>query len=293
MSIFVINSVENPQVREAATRCAQLKKTEMRLFTVDAFTDKPFSGNPAGVCILDKKIPEELYLLIAREINYSETAFLLAENDRYKIRWFTPKIEVNLCGHATLAAAHVLYELQYCDSKMTIEFESQSGLLTAKKNGDKIELDFPQIYVNETESNDIIERAFNIKPSYIGKNDNRYLIEIDDNETLLSIKPDFLLLKSADLGRFIVTAKSELPEYDFISRYFAPGVGVLEDPVTGTAHCYLTPYWGKKLGKTKMIGFQASERSGTIECELIDENRVILRANAVIMNEMIPKWIKN
>jgi len=263
----------------------------MRLFTVDTFTDKPFSGNPAGVCILDESIPEELYLLIAREINYSETAFLLAEKDRFRIRWFTPKVEVNLCGHATLAAAHVLYELQYCDSKTTIEFESLSGLLTAQRHGDKIELDFPQIFVNETERNEIIEKAFNINPTYIGKNENRYLIEINDCETLLSIKPDFQLLNSVDLGRFIITAKSNLPAYDFISRYFAPGVGVLEDPVTGTSHCYLTPYWGKKLGKTRMIGFQASERSGTIECELIEGNRVLLRANAVIMNEMIPKWI--
>ncbi len=164
--------------------------------------------------------------------------------------------------------------------------------MTAKRHGDKIELDFPQIFIDDAESNDIIEKAFDIHPIYVGKNDNRYLIEIDDYEKMLSIRPDFQFLKSADLGRFIITVKSELPEYDFISRYFAPGVGVLEDPVTGTAHCYLAPYWGKKLSKTKMVGFQASERSGTIECELVDGNRVILRANAVIMNEMIPKWIK-
>jgi len=269
------------------------KKKKMRIFTVDAFTNKPFTGNPAGVCILDNEISEDLYQLIAREINYSETAFLLAKNNSYEIRWFTPTFEVNLCGHATLAAAQVLYELQYCDSTNTINFESKSGRLTAKRNGDKIELDFPQIFVDNAESNDIIERAFDIQPIYVGKNDNRYLIEIEDYEKLVSIKPDFQLLKSADLGRFIITVKSKFPEYDFISRYFAPGVGVLEDPVTGTAHCYLAPYWSKKLGKTKMVGFQASVRSGTIECELVDNNRVILRANALIMNEMIPKWIKN
>ncbi len=263
----------------------------MRLFTVDAFTNKPFSGNPAGVCILDNAISEDLYQLIAREINYSETTFLLPKNDKYEIRWFTPKTEVNLCGHATLAAAHVLYELQYCDSAKAIEFESKSGRLTAKRTGDKIELDFPQFFVDDAESNNIIEKAFDIQPIYVGKNDNRYLIEIEDYNKLLSIKPDFQLLKSADLGRFIITVKSKLPEYDFISRYFAPGVGVLEDPVTGTAHCYLAPYWGEKLAKTKMVGFQASERSGTIECELADNNRVFLRANAVIMSEMIPKWI--
>jgi len=265
----------------------------MRLFTVDSFTNKPFTGNPAGVCILDYELPDNLMAKIAREINHSETAFVLAKNDSYEIRWFTPTIEVNLCGHATLAAAQVLYELEYCDSSDIIEFESKSGRLTAKRNGDKIELDFPQIFVDNAESNDIIEKAFDIQPIYVGKNDNRYLIEIENSEKLLSIKPDFQLLKSADLGRFIITVKSNLPEYDFISRYFAPGVGVLEDPVTGTAHCYLTPYWSKKLGKTKMVGLQASERSGTIECELVDNNRVILRANALIMNEMIPKWDKD
>lgn len=262
----------------------------MKIFTVDAFTDKPFTGNPACVCILDESIPEELYLLIAREINYSETAFVLENNGKYEIRWFTPKVEVNLCGHATLAAAHVLYELGYCIPENYIVFVSQSGLLSARKIGDQIELDFPQIFVEETESNDIIEKAFNIKPVYIGKNDNRYLIEIDNYEELLSIKPDIQLLKSCDLGRFILTVKSPLSQYDFISRYFAPGVGVPEDPVTGTAHCYLSPYWGEKLRKTKMTGFQASERSGTLECELVGDNRVKLRANSVIMNEMIPKW---
>lgn len=262
----------------------------MRIFTVDAFTEKPFTGNPAGVCILDNEISDELCQLIAREVNYSETAFVLAKNERFVIRWFTPKKEVNLCGHATLAAAQVLYELKYCDSSKSIEFESQSGILTAKRIADKIELDFPQIFADAEESNEILEKAFDIKPTYVGKNDNRYLIEIDDYEKLLSIKPDFQLLQSLDLGRFIITVKSKLPEYDFISRFFAPGVGVLEDPVTGTAHCYLAPYWGEKLGKTNVVGFQASERGGSIECELTDINRVLLRANAVIMSEMIPRW---
>ncbi|WP_029904834.1 PhzF family phenazine biosynthesis protein [Prevotella sp. 10(H)] len=262
----------------------------MRIFTVDAFTDRPFSGNPAGVCILDNEIPEELIQLIAREINYSETAFVFPQNDSYKIQWFTPKMEVNLCGHATLAAAHILYELQYCDSSESIEFISASGTLTVRKTGDKIELNFPRLFVDEIESNEIVEKAFDIRPLYIGKNDNRYLIEIESYEKLLSIQPDFELLKSDDLGRFIITVKSDLPKYDFISRYFAPGVGVPEDPVTGTAHCYLAPYWAKKLGKTKMYGFQASARSGCIECELAPDNRVFLRGNAVIMHEIFPLW---
>lgn len=264
----------------------------MRIFTVDSFTDKPFSGNPAGVCILDDEVSDDSYPLIAREINHSETAFVVKKGSKYAIRWFTPKVEVNLCGHATLAAARILYELQYCDLSETIEFDSKSGSLTARMLGDKIELDFPQMFVSDTERNPVIETAFDIKPVYIGKNDNRYLIEINDYERLLAIKPDFQLLQSADLGRFIITVKSPLPEYDFISRYFAPGVGVAEDPVTGTAHCYLAPYWSRKLGKIIITGFQASERSGSIECELIGGNRLLLRANAVIMNELIPMWLK-
>lgn len=265
----------------------------MRIFTVDSFTDKPFTGNPAGVCILDNECSDELYQQIAGEINYSETAFLIRQKDNYRIRWFTPKTEVNLCGHATLAAAHILYEYQYCDSKLEIRFESKSGSLIAKKIGDKIELNFPQLFVDKTDGNEILEKVFDIRPTYIGKNDNRYLIEIDDYEKLLIIKPDFQLLNSLDLGRFIITVKSKNPDYDFISRYFAPRVGVLEDPVTGTAHCYLAPYWGQKLNKRVMIGFQASERSGIIECELIDDNRVLLRAKAIVIHELIPKWIKN
>ena len=262
----------------------------MRIFTVDAFTNIPFSGNPAGVCILKEKISDNLMQLISKEIGYSETAFLIKTNGKYYIRWFTPKTEVNLCGHATLATAYVLFEYQFCDPTERIELISKGGQLNAKKVGKNIELDIPQIFVNETVSNTIIEQAFDIQPVYIGKNDNRYLIEIDDYDKLLTLNPDFQLLKSADLGRFIITVRSPDTKYDFVSRYFATGVGVLEDPVTGTAHCYLAPYWGKKLRKNLLVGFQASERSGTIECELCTHNRVLLRAEAVIIHELIPKW---
>lgn len=264
----------------------------MKIFTVDAFTDKPFTGNPAGVCILDREIPEPLVHQIAREIGYSETAFVLLRDGRYQIRWFTPKTEVNLCGHATLATAQVLYELGYADPLQPIVFESASGPLTAQRRGDRIELDFPQLFVADTSRNPIIEQAFGIDTVYTGKNDNRYLIEIGDPEQLIALKPDFGLLQSADLGRFIITARSNRPEYDFFSRFFAPGVGVPEDPVTGTAHCYLAPYWGRKLGRKELVGFQASERSGAIECELEDSGRVKLRSSAVIMHELIPWWNK-
>ena len=264
----------------------------MRVFTVDAFTDKPFRGNPAGVCILDNPLPENMYREIAREINLSETAFVIKKGNDFSIRWFTPTVEVNLCGHATLSAAQVLYSLGFCDPSNTICFESKSGQLTAKKIGDKIELNFPQLFVQEVDHNDVIEKAFDIKPIYVGRDNNRYLIEIESYEKLLSIKPDFQLLQSDDLGKFIITVKSELEGYDFISRFFAPAVGVLEDPVTGSSHCYLAPYWSRKLNKNIMVGLQASERSGYIECELVENNRLLMRSKAIIMSELIPIGMK-
>jgi PhzF family phenazine biosynthesis protein len=264
----------------------------MRTFIVDAFTDKPYSGNPAGVCILDDELSDNMMIKIAREINHSETAFLLRQNNTYSLRWFTPKTEVNLCGHATLATAHILYETGLHGTDKRIEFDTKSGMLKASIVNEMIELDFPQLFVDKCESNEIIEKAFDIRPTYIGKNDKRYLIEIDRVEKLKEIKPDFQLLQKSDRGGFMITARSH-DQYDFYSRFFAPGVGINEDPVTGSAHCYLAPYWSKKLHKLKMLAFQASERTGIMECEIADNNRVLLRGNAVTMNEMKMGWKKN
>ena len=264
----------------------------MFYYVVDAFSEKIFGGNPAGVCVLDTWPEDELMQNIARENNLAETAFVVGEGGRYQLRWFTPAVEIELCGHATLATVQVLYELGYADPFQPILFESASGSLTAQRRGDQIELDFPQLFVTETERNPIVEKGFGIHAVYTGKNDNRYLIQVEDPEQVIALKPDFGMLQRADLGRFIITARSNRPEYDFISRYFAPGVGVPEDPVTGTAHCYLAPYWARKLGKKELVGFQASERSGTIGCELADNERIILRSSAVIMQELIPRWNK-
>lgn len=264
----------------------------MRTFIVDAFTDKPYSGNPAGVCILDRAMPDELMLKIAGEINHSETAFLLIKEGAHSLRWFTPKTEVNLCGHATLATAHILVETGLFVKDEHIKLETKSGLLKARMINKMIELDFPQLFVNTCESNEIIEKAFGIKPIYVGKNARRYLIEIDNVEKLREIKPDFNLLQKSDRGGFMITAKSN-DRYDFYSRFFAPGVGINEDPVTGSAHCYLAPYWSKKLHKSKMLAFQASRRTGVIECELAENTRVLLRGNAVTMNEMKMDWEPN
>jgi PhzF family phenazine biosynthesis protein len=261
----------------------------MRTFIVDAFTEKPYSGNPAGVCILDEELPDRLMQNIAREINHSETAFLLKQSNTYSLRWFTPKTEVSLCGHATLASAHILYETGLQGIDKQIKFETKSGILKASFINKMIELDFPQLFVNPCESNEIIEKGFNIKPKFVGKSELRYLIEIDNVEKLQEIKPDFQLLQNSDKGGFMITAQSH-DRYDFYSRFFAPGVGINEDPVTGSAHCYLAPYWSKKLNKTKTLAFQASERTGVMECELADNNRVLLRGYAVTMNEMKANW---
>lgn len=264
----------------------------MRTFIVDAFTDRPYSGNPAGVCIMDDLLPDNLMLKIAREINHSETAFLLIQDDTYSLRWFTPKTEVSICGHATLATAHLLYEIGLHGIDKQIQFETKSGILKARITNKMIELDFPQLFVETCESNEIIEKAFDIKPKYVGKNDMRYLIEIDNVEILKEIKPNFHLLQKSDKGGFMLTAKSD-DKYDFYSRFFAPGVGINEDPVTGSAHCYLAPYWSKRLDKIKMLAFQASERTGIMECEIAENNRVLLRGNAITMNEMKIEWKNN
>jgi len=253
----------------------------LKYYHVDAFTQEPFKGNSAGVVICNKNdIQDNIKQSLASEFKHSETAFLLINKNEIILRWFTPLKEVDLCGHATLAAAFSLWDSGIIDNTEKIEFSTRSGFLTAVKKDDKIELDFPQLFVNECDSNKIVNKSFGIKPTYTGKNDKRYLIEIDNAEKLRNINPDFDLLEKADLGAFIVTCKSDRPGYDFLSRFFAPYVGIKEDPVTGSAHCYLAPYWAKKLQKNELVGFQESNRTGIIECEVINHERVKLRGKA-------------
>ena len=261
----------------------------MRTFIVDAFTTVPYSGNPAGVCILNTELSEKLMQSIASEINLSETAFLLKQESVYLLRWFTPKVEVALCGHATLASAHILFETGLVEKEEQIRFETKSGVLKANLTREMVELDFPQLFVQDCESNEIIEKAFGIDPIYIGRDEKRYLIEINNVDQLKQISPDFQLLRQSDRGGFIITARAG-NGYDFHSRFFAPGVGINEDPVTGSAHCYLAPYWSDKLKKNEMRAFQSSQRTGIIECELAGKDRVLLRGNAVTMNEMKRDW---
>jgi PhzF family phenazine biosynthesis protein len=264
----------------------------MRIFTVDAFTNKPFTGNPAGVCILEKLIDDDLMLKIAGEINFSETAFVFSEgrNEQFNLRWFTPTVEVDLCGHATLATAKILYGNGLVEKNKRIEFNTRSGILTSRLDGNKIELDFPSKRITPSNSDSIIESFINSKPKFVGIDDSWCLIEMEDENAVRQIKPDFELLKTHTQKIFAITAKSRNPEYDFVSRCFGPAVGINEDPVTGSAHCYLSTYWNEKTNKNKLIGFQVSERTGIIECELLQNNIVLLRGEAVVMSEIKQNW---
>ena len=257
----------------------------MKLYHVDAFTKEIFKGNPAGVCILDdREFSNALLLSIAAELKHSETAFIVIRKGKISLRWFTPRREVDLCGHATLASAHILWEKGYFPEDAPLEFQTASGVLTARRKDDLISIDFPRLSVKDCPPSPLVNEAFGINPVYTGKNDRRYLLEIEDGEQLKTLKPDFEMLKKADLGGFMITSVSSSDDYDFVSRFFAPGVGIPEDPVTGSAHCYLAPYWGKKTGRQTLTGLQASERSGIVKCRLMDD-KVELSGYAVTFFE--------
>ncbi len=250
------------------------------IFQVDAFTDKPFGGNPAAVCILPGPGDEEWMQNVAKEMNLSETAFLYKQKDGYNLRWFTPTVEVDLCGHATLASAHILWQTGRLTPKQQARFETRSGLLTAELAGDWIELDFPVEPAEPVAEPDGLADSLGVTPKYVGMNRFSYLVVVDSAETIRNINPDFTKLKSISPQGFIVTSRSDRKEYDFISRFFAPGFGINEDPVTGSAHCCLGPYWAEQLGKKDFRAYQASPRGGVLRVR-VGDRRVFLGGQAV------------
>lgn len=253
----------------------------MKLYQVDAFTHEPFKGNPAAVCILDDIKDNKWMQLVAQEMNLSETAFLYPEKDGFSLRWFTPTAEVDLCGHATLASAHVLWENGYLRLDEQANFYTLSGLLTALAKGDWIELNFPSEPESETNLPVPLIEALGLKPIYSGKNRLDYICEYDSEEIIRELKPDFVSMgKILGYRGVIVTSKAEQAEFDFVSRYFAPGVGINEDPVTGSAHCCLGPYWKEKLNKNPLVGLQASDRSGVVRVS-VEGQRVFLKGRAI------------
>ena len=251
-----------------------------KIFQVDAFADELFSGNPAAVCILDKEADENWMQSVAGEMNLSETAFLYSVGDSYNLRWFTPTVEVDLCGHATLASAHILWEEGYLDPSEEAQFHTRSGLLTASKNADTIELNFPSDPEQEIPIPEDLKEALGVTPIYIGKNSLDYLVQVDDEKQVRNLRPNFDLLKTVPARGVIVTSVSNSGEYDFVSRFFAPAAGINEDPVTGSAHCCLGPFWGKRFNKSKLTGVQLSTRGGVVYMSLVD-NSVILGGKAV------------
>lgn len=257
-----------------------MKRNKSLLFQVDAFTDKPFKGNPAAVCVLPEAYDEEWMQNVAMEMNLSETAFLYKREDGFNLRWFTPSVEIDLCGHATLASAHVLWESGILKPGEEARFHTRSGLLTARRNDNWIELDFPAEPEDETPSSPNLVSAIGVSPKYTGKNRFDYLIEVESEEVVRKVTPDFKLLASVPARGIIITSVSASDEYDFVSRFFAPAVGINEDPVTGSAHCCLGPYWKKRLNKNNFTAYQASSRGGIIRVNVKDD-RVFLGGQAV------------
>jgi PhzF family phenazine biosynthesis protein len=249
----------------------------IKFYQVDAFTDKLFGGNPAGVCPLDDWLPVEVMQNIAFENNLAETAFFIINGDDFELRWFTPVSEVDLCGHATLATAHVLFNhLDYNRDK--IVFHSKSGELRVSKSEDKLVLNFPIDIVKKIEAPEELVKAMGIKPAEAFKGKTDYLFVYNTQKEIEIIHPDFDLIMKSKARGVIITAKGD--KVDFVSRFFAPDVGVNEDPVTGSAHTTLTPYWAVKLGKTELSAMQLSKRQGKLNCKLIND-RVEIAGNAV------------
>lgn len=251
------------------------------IFQVDAFTDKLFAGNPAAVCVLPEAAEEAWMQHLANEMNLSETAFLVEQDDGYNLRWFTPAVEVDLCGHATLASAHILWEQGFLPLDRPARFYTRSGPLGAIRKDSWIELDFPAEPEKQTEIPENLFKAFDAPPQYVGKNRFDFLLEFESADTVRKLSPNFTLLSAISSRGFIVTSRSDAGPYDFVSRFFAPAAGVNEDPVTGSAHCCLGPYWAKKLGKNELIGYQASARGGVVKVRVGDDDRVYIAGQAV------------
>ena len=252
-----------------------------RIVQVDAFTNRPFAGNPAAVCVLQQPKPDSWMRDVAREMNLSETAFLTPHDGGYNLRWLTPSVEVDLCGHATVASAHVLWEDGHLPAGRQARFHSRSGLLLADRRGEWIELDFPAKVAVPAEVPHGMMQALGVeRANFVGRNVFDYLVEVDSEAALRALAPDHSALRKISARGIIVTARSSMPEFDFVSRFFAPGAGVDEDPVTGSSHTALGPYWAERLGKTEFTAYQASVRGGVVRVRLNGE-RVILGGQAV------------
>ena len=250
------------------------------LIQVDAFTDQPFAGNPAAVCILPEPRDEGWMGRVAQEMNLSETAFLSPHEGGYQLRWFTPTVEVDLCGHATLASAHALWELGYLAPDAPANFHTRSGLLTAGRDGDWIVLDFPATPEQPCSVPPGLAGALGAEPRYVGQTRFDYLVELESEQAVRALRPNIAAMGALGVRGVMVTARAGSGPYDFVSRYFAPGAGIDEDPVTGSTHCCLGPFWSARLGKPDLLAYQASARGGVMGVR-VALPRVHLRGQAV------------
>ena len=247
---------------------------------VDAFTATPFRGNPAVVCVLERPRDAAWMQNIALEMNLAETAFLERRADGFGLRWFTPAVEVDLCGHATLASAHVLWETGLLAPDQQARFHTRSGLLLAERQGDLIELDFPAVPCADADPPPGLIEALGVTPVYVGRNKFDYLVEVAGEAEVRAATPDHARLREIPVRGVMVTSRAATPDYDFVSRFFAPGSGIDEDPVTGSAHCCLGPFWQARLGKSEMMAYQASARGGVVRVR-VGDGRVYLGGQAV------------
>jgi len=249
---------------------------KLSLYQIDAFAEKIFEGNSAAICPLDQWLPDEVLQSVAQENNLSETAYFINEDGRYHIRWFTPTVEVDLCGHATLACAYVIFEILGLENEVIL-FHSKSGELRVTRRGKLIELDFPRATISKCEIPSEITNAFGKEPIEVWRSDD-YIAVYDNEEDIVSLSPDFNILSQLECRGVVATSRGE--KVDFVSRFFAPRYGINEDPVTGSAHCELMPYWASVLGKNKLSAAQLSKRGGKLQCELAGE-RVLISGRAV------------
>ncbi|WP_234735654.1 PhzF family phenazine biosynthesis protein [Tellurirhabdus bombi] len=243
----------------------------LRLYQLDAFTDRLFGGNPAAVCPLEEWLPDETMQNIACENNLPETAFYVKTENGYHIRWFTPEVEVDLCGHATLATAYVIFFLEKATDEESIDLDSRSGILRVRREADWLILDFPADSIHTSVQPPALSTSLNIKPIELYKGKSDYLLVYENQQQILDLDPDLAELSTVPARGVIVTAPGD--DVDFVSRFFAPQSGVNEDPVTGSAHTTLTPFWAERLGKNELIAKQVSKRGGYLKCSL-KEDRV-------------------
>jgi PhzF family phenazine biosynthesis protein len=263
-----------------ASRAAHHERMPLPFVRIDAFTTEAFAGNPAAVCVLPEDRDTEWMQLVAREMNAGATAFLRKRDDGYDLRWFAPAAELELCGHGTLASAHALWECGHLMPSSPARFYTRGGLLTAERRGDWIELNFPATFERATEPPADLSRALGATPRYVGRSRLDYLIELQREDDVRQLRPNAAQLATIPGRGFIVTSRSESAGADFVSRFFAPSVGITEDPVTGSAHCTLGPFWSARLGKADLVGRQVSDRGGTVKVSVASD-RVRLGGQAV------------